>query len=194
MVRIFVICETYPQGNRPKCKTITRGIILLIKLSFPLDNNKIDAILPTMAARKKDTDFNDYFDSLWEYARSQKMSKGQFMKLSGLSPQRFSEFSQKTRNITGEYFLKMIGGLGLTPEDLERESGKPFSEDQMIQLRFDGFVNSQRAFIEELMKDPVKLSACKAIVRLKGLWNNPSLKKLYSKLSGLKKSSQQQSL
>ena len=142
-----------------------------------------------MVARKKDTDFNEYFDFLWKYARSQKMSKGQFMKLSGLSPQRFSEFSQKTRNITGEYFLKMIGGLGLTPEDLERESGKPFSEDQMIQLRFDGFVNSQRVFIEELMKDPVKLSACKTIVRLKGLWNNPSLKKLYSKLSGSKQHS-----
>lgn len=136
-----------------------------------------------MVARKKETDFNEYFDHLWKAARAEKMSKGQFMKESGLSPQRFSEFSQGTRNITGEYFLKMIGGIGLAPEDLEKLSGKRFTEEQMIQLKFDGFVNSQRAFIEDLMKDPVKLQACKTILRFKGLWDNPSLKKLYSKLT-----------
>ena len=140
-----------------------------------------------MAARKRETEFNDYFDFLWEYARSQKMSKGTFMKASGLSPQRFSEFSQQTRNITGEYFLKMIGGLGLTPEDVEAQSGKPFSEDQSIQLQFDGFVNSQRGFIEDLMKDPVKLQVCKTIVRLKGVWDNPYVKKLYTAVADMRK-------
>ncbi len=155
---------------------------------FPLDNNINDGIIPTMAARMKDTDFNEYFDFLWEYAQSQKMSKGQFMKLSGLSPQRFSEFSLKSRNITGEYFLKMIGGLGLTPEDLEGISGKSFSEEQMVQLKFDGFVTSQRGFIEELMRDPAKLQACKTIVKFKVLWNNPYIKKLYSKITNLRQS------
>ncbi len=139
-----------------------------------------------MGARKKETDFNEYFDFLWEYARSQKMSKGQFMNVSGLSPQRFSEFSQKARNITGEYFLKMIGGLGLTPKDLERISGKAFSEKQRIQLEFDVFVSSQRTFIEELMKDPAKLQACKTVVQFKALWNNPHIKKLYSKIANLR--------
>jgi len=155
---------------------------------FPLDNNINDGIIPTMVARRKDTDFNEYFDFLWEYAQSQKMSKGQFMKLSGLSPQRFSEFSLKSRNITGEYFLKMIGGLGLTPEDLEGISGKSFSEEQMVQLKFDGFVTSQRGFIEELMRDPAKLQACKTIVKFKVLWNNPYIKKLYSKIANLRQS------
>jgi hypothetical protein len=139
-----------------------------------------------MGARKKETDFNEYFDFLWECARSQKMSKGQFMNLSGLSPQRFSEFSQNARNITGEYFLKMIGGLGLTPKDLERISGKAFSEEQRIQLEFDGFVSSQKTFIEELMKDPVKLQACKTVVKFKALWNNPYIKKLYSKIANFR--------
>lgn len=140
-----------------------------------------------MAARKKETEFNDYFNFLWEHARSQKLSKGQFMKASGLSPQRFSEFSQQTRNITGEYFLKMVGGLGLTPEDVESLSGLPFSEEQSIQLQFDGFVNSQRVFIEELMKDPVKLQVCKTIIRFKGVWDNPYVKKLYSTVSDIRK-------
>jgi len=159
-----------------------------MKMLFPLDNNINDGIIPTMAARRKDTDFNEYFVFLWEYAQSQKMSKGQFMKSSGLSPQRFSEFSLKSRNITGEYFLKMIGGLGLTPEDLERISGKFFSEEQMIQLKFDGFVGSQRKFIEELMRDPAKLQACKTVVKLKVLWNNPFVKRIYSKLTNPRKS------
>ena len=140
-----------------------------------------------MVARKKETEFNDYFDFLWERARSQKMSKGQFMKASWPSPQRFREFSQQTRNITGEYFQKMIGGLGLTPEDVEATSGKPFSEEQSIQLQFDGFVNSQRVFIEELMKDPVKFQVCKTIIRLKCAWDNPYLKKLYATVADIRK-------
>ena len=141
-----------------------------------------------MTARKKETDFNEYFDALWDCAQSREMSKGQFMKISGLSAQRFSEFSQRSRNITGEYFLKMMGGLGLTPEDIENLSGMAFSDDQLTQLQFDGFVNSQRVFIEELMKDPFKLQACKTIVKLKAIWDNPYVKKLFAKLATLKKS------
>ncbi len=136
-----------------------------------------------MAARKKETDFNDYFDFLWGYAQSKKISKGKFMKDSGLSPQRFSEFSQQTRNITGEYFIKMLGGVGLSPEELENLSGMPFSEEQSVQLKFDSFVKSQKPFLEELMKDPAKLQLCKAVIRSKGIWNNPGIQKLFMRLS-----------
>ncbi len=134
-----------------------------------------------MASRKKDTDFNEYFDFLWNYAQSKGITKGQFMKNAGLSPQRFSEFSQNTRNITGDYFLKMIAGLDLSPEDVERESGLPFSEEQGIQIRFDGFVKSQRLFLEELMKDPAKLRLCKTIVKRKGFSDNRYIKRLLLK-------------
>lgn len=122
-----------------------------------------------MAARQRETDFNNYFDFLWEQAQERKLTKGQFMKASGLSAQRFSEFTQQSRNVTAEYFLKMLGGLGLAPEDVEKGSGIPFSEDQSVQLKFDSFVSSQRAFIEELMRNPEKLRACKAVVALGGL-------------------------
>ncbi|MCK5878228.1 MAG: hypothetical protein KAH24_00505 [Holophagae bacterium] len=136
-----------------------------------------------MAARKKETDFNEYFDFLWKYAQSKKISKGKFMNDSGLSPQRFSEFSQKNRNITGEYFLKMLGGVGLSPEEMENLSNMPFSEEQSAQLKFDSFVKSQKPFLEELMKDPVKLQICKTVIRSRGLWNNPRMQKLFLKLS-----------
>jgi len=136
-----------------------------------------------MASRKKDIDFNEYFDFLWHYAQSKKITKGHFMKNAGLSPQRFSEFSQSTRNITGDYFLKMITGLGLSPEDVERKSGLPFSEEQGIQIRFDGFVKSQRTFLEELMKDPAKLRLCKTIVTHKGFSDNRYIKRLLLKFT-----------
>ena len=136
-----------------------------------------------MAARKKETGFNEYFDFLWEYAQSKKISKGKFMNDSGLSPQRFSEFSQKNRNITGEYFLKMLGGVGLSPEEMENLSNMPFSEEQSVQLKFDSFVKSQKPFLEELMKDPVKLQICKTVIRSRGLWSNPHMQKLFLKLS-----------
>ncbi|MCD6486734.1 MAG: hypothetical protein J7K35_05345 [Syntrophobacterales bacterium] len=136
-----------------------------------------------MAARKKETDFNEYFDFLWGHARSKKISKGKFMMDSGLSPQRFSEFSQKSRNITGEYFLKMLGGVGLSPEEVEKLSNMPFSEEQSVQLKFDSFVKSQKSFLEELMKDPAKLQICKTVIRSRGLWNNRHVQKLLLKLS-----------
>jgi len=136
-----------------------------------------------MAARKKGTDFNEYFDFLWEYARSKKISKGKFMKDSGLSPQRFSEFSQKSRNITGEYFLKMLSGVGLSPGEMEKLSNMPFSEKQSVQLEFDSFVKGQKSFLEELMKDPAKLHICKTVIRSRGLWDNRYIQKLFLKLS-----------
>ncbi len=138
-----------------------------------------------MAARQKETDFNNYFDFLWEKAQGRALTKGQFMKASGLSAQRFSEFSQQSRNITAEYFLKMLGGLGLTPEEVERESGTSFSEDQALQLRFDSFVNSQRALIEELMRNPEKLQVCKAVIALKGFWENRQIQRVMNRLKNV---------
>jgi len=140
-----------------------------------------------MAARKKETDFNGYFDFLWEYARSKKISKGAFMKNSGLSPQRFSEFSQGSRNITGEYFLKMLEGVGLTSDEVEELSGMPFSDDQRSLLQFDAFVKSQRPFLEELMNDPAKLQACKAVIKLDRVWNDRYVQRLAGKLPEFKK-------
>lgn len=138
-----------------------------------------------MAARQKETDFNNYFNFLWEKAQEKALTKGQFMKVSGLSAQRFSEFSQQSRNITAEYFLKMLGGLSLTPEEVERESGIPFSEDQVLQLRFDSFVNSQRALIEELMRNPEKLRVCKAVIALKGVWENRQIQRILNRLKNV---------
>jgi len=140
-----------------------------------------------MAARKKEADFNEYFDFLWEYAQSKKISKGAFMKDSGLSPQRFSEFSQGNRNITGEYFLKMLEGVGLTTEEVERLSDRPFSDEQRGHLQFDAFVKTQRPFLEELMKDPVKLQTCKTVIKFDRLWNDRYLQRLVGKLPELKR-------
>ncbi len=135
-----------------------------------------------MTARKKETDFNEYFDALWDCAQSREMSKGQFMKISGLSAQRFSEFSQRSRNITGEYFIKMLAGLELTYDEFEQVSGLPFSEDQRLQLQFDNFVKSHKDFLEELMKEPAKLKLCRTIIQSERFWTNPYIKRIVSKL------------
>ena len=140
-----------------------------------------------MAARKKETDFNGYFDFLWGYARSKKISKGAFMKNSGLSPQRFSEFSQGSRNITGEYFLKMLEGVGLTTDEVEQLSGMSFSDERRSLLQFDAFVKSQRPFLEELMNAPAKLQACKAVIKFDRVWNDRHVQRLAGKLPEFKK-------
>jgi len=140
-----------------------------------------------MAARKKEADFNEYFDFLWEYAQSKKISKGAFMKYSGLSPQRFSEFSQGSRNITGEYFLKMLEGVSLTTEEVERLSDRPFSDEQRSHLQFDAFVKTQRPFLEELMQDPAKLQTCKTVIKFDRFWNNRYVQRLLGKLPEFKR-------
>ncbi|MCK9274529.1 MAG: hypothetical protein M0P57_05505 [Syntrophales bacterium] len=138
-----------------------------------------------MASKKKEVDFNEYFEFLWEYAQSKGISKGLFMKNSGLSPQRFSEFSQKTRNVTGEYFLKMLSGVELSPEEAEKESGRPFSPEQSAEIRFDSFVKSEQPFLEELMRDPAKLHLCKTLLKYKSISNNKYVKRLLVRLSKL---------
>ena len=143
-----------------------------------------------MAARKKEADFNEYFGFLWEYAQSKKISKGAFMKNSGLSPQRFSEFSQGSRNITGEYFLKMLEGVSLTTEEVERLSDMPFSDEQRSHLQFDAFVKTQRPFLEELMQDPAKLQTCKTVIKFDRFWNNRYVQRLLGKLPEFKKRTQ----
>ncbi|MBN1828994.1 MAG: hypothetical protein JW884_07605 [Deltaproteobacteria bacterium] len=104
------------------------------------------------------------------------------MNASGLSPQRFSEFSHGIRNVTGEYFLKMIAGLALTPDDVEQISGKSFTDEQLLQIRFDSFVRSQRPFLEELMRDPLKLQAAKMAIRFERLWQRHIVKRFGKRL------------
>jgi len=112
------------------------------------------------------------------------------MKNSGLSPQRFSEFSQGSRNITGEYFLKMLEGVSLTTEEMERLSDRPFSDEQRSHLQFDAFVKTQRPFLEELMQDPAKLQACKTVIKFDRFWNNRYVQRLLGKLPEFKRRTQ----
>lgn len=100
------------------------------------------------------------------------------MKAAGLSPQRFSEFaracgvrerhptSKDSRDVSGYYFLKLIGGLGLTGQDVENLSSRKFTAEQKHELRYNGFLKAHRPFFESLMKDAKLMEACLSLERM----------------------------
>jgi hypothetical protein len=86
------------------------------------------------------------------------------MQRSGISYKRYSEFSRKKRVISALYFIKLCGGLGLDPKDVEKSSKRKFSEEQSDSLKFEAFVKANRKWLEILMKDPKKMEEIKRLL------------------------------
>jgi hypothetical protein len=123
------------------------------------------------------TTFNEFFDWLTEEAARQHLKKGAWMITSGLHPQRWAEFARaakilpidpgkRVRDITTYYFLKLIGGLKLTPEQASVRSGIRFSPEQRRALKFHEWVQTEQEFLMALMDEPEKLRICKAVCEL----------------------------
>lgn len=110
--------------------------------------------------------FNNYWEWLWNYAQMLRFGKGEWMKSSGLSAQRFSEFAKRKRNISTRYFIKLVGGLGLQINDIEKTSGQKFTDEQKTEIKFEAWVDSNRDVLMALMEDPKKLKILKDICQI----------------------------
>ena len=118
-----------------------------------------------MKARSKKSliNFNAYWDVLKAVQLRQGLKKGEWFNKSGIDYQRYSEFDKKTRDISARYFVKLCEGLKLIPDDIERMSGKKFSEPQKQKLRFEALVDANHELIETILSDPEKLRMCKKL-------------------------------
>ncbi len=120
-----------------------------------------------MTHKKKETNFNHYWQHLDHYARNvRRMKKGEWMSLSGISYQRYSEFAKGRKALSANYFIKLCGGLNLNHDDVEKMSCKTFSQEQKELLRFEAFVKANKDWLEILMKDPEKITGVKKMLGL----------------------------
>lgn len=123
--------------------------------------------MQTKQSKKNPVNFNDFWSALNLEAKRQQLGKGEWLRLSGLNYQRYSEFNHGNRDISAGYFIKLIGGLKLTTETAEKALGKKFTDSQRKLLRFEGQVDANREWLEKMFESPEVTQLCKSIVTTK---------------------------
>ena len=114
-------------------------------------------------SKKPLTNFNEFWAPMKQEQSRQGLRKVEWMKKSGISFQRYSEFDSGLRDISARYLIKLIGGLDLKKENAERTLNKKFTEEQKRLLKFESNVDANREWLELLLNDPEKTKICKAI-------------------------------
>jgi hypothetical protein len=98
--------------------------------------------------------FNDFWDFFWEEARSRGYNQKEFMEICGLPKTRFNGFALHGRpngmNVSPYYAHKIMEGLRMTEEYVERESGKKFSDDQRNALRRAAWTDHHPQIVDAL--------------------------------------------
>ncbi len=126
--------------------------------------------------KKSETNFNNYFEWMWEEAQRQGLNKGSWCAKAEFHQNRWIEFARaagmspggeglKSRDISAYYFLSLGKGLNLTSEQIEEKSGIRFSEAQLLKLKRQAWVEANEAFIDKCMAlKPEKLKFIEGII------------------------------
>lgn len=122
--------------------------------------------------------FNNYFKFLKEEASKRGLGKGEWMKLSGLNRTRYAEFERgcgllkpassgtKTRDVSADYFMKLIRGLNLSEARVQQKSGIRFTKEQKKEIGFQSFIKANEDWLRKLYHDPDVFKACKTVADL----------------------------
>jgi hypothetical protein len=98
--------------------------------------------------------FNDFWDFFWNEARKRGYNQKEFMEICGLPKTRFNGFALHGRpngmNVSPYYAHKIMEGLRMTEEYVERESGKKFSDDQRNALRRAAWTDHHPQIVDAL--------------------------------------------
>ena len=126
--------------------------------------------------------FNNFFEFLKTEAEKKGLKKGEWMKLSGMNRTRFSEFDKacslktnkkgkasnddqesKKRNVTPEYFMRLLRGLNMTEAVVQKKSGIKFTEEQRKEIGFTAFLDANKDWFKILYTQPEVFKACKTL-------------------------------
>ena len=111
------------------------------------------AIMRPMASQKKDIHFTEYWPFLKEEAKKRNWTDSHFMAVCKIPRQRYYEFG-KSRSLTGTYMVRLMEGMGLTNETIEKKSGLKFSAEQIKGLRQESWVAAHEDLINGLIEHP----------------------------------------
>jgi hypothetical protein len=106
-----------------------------------------------MASQKKEINFNEYWEFFKEEAARRDWTDGHFMSTCKIPRQRYYEFG-KSRSLTGLYMARIMEGMGLTQEMIEKKTGNKFTAEQIIALRRESWVAAHADLIDGLVDHP----------------------------------------
>jgi len=112
-------------------------------------------------ATTKTIHFNEFWSALKRIASAKGYGVGTFMERAGIPRQRYSEFSNGSRNITARYFFKMIRGLDVSTQKVEEVANRRLSGEQNEKVAIEGFIDSNTALIKYLYKNPAVVKLLK---------------------------------
>jgi len=97
------------------------------------------------------------YDEFWDFLKSEAATRGwndtTFMRNCVIPRQRYYEFGM-SRHLTSQYMAKLMEGLNLKREEVEKKSGRRFSEEQITELRRESWIAAHRDIIDGLVQHP----------------------------------------
>lgn len=124
-------------------------------------------IMENKKSKKPLINFNEFWPDMKNEARRQGLRKIEWMQKSGVPYQRYSEFDKQIRDVSAQYFIKLMGGLNLKQDKVEQVLGRKMTDDQKRALKFQALVEVNRDWIEVLLSDPEMSKMCKKLVLVK---------------------------
>lgn len=106
-----------------------------------------------MASKKREVNFNEYWDALKHEAQSRGWGVGHFMEVCRIPRQRYSEF-ETGRTLSGMYFEKLMGGLGLTQDQIEKKAGRRMSDAQIRERKVTAWIAANPDIIDKMIDNP----------------------------------------
>lgn len=113
------------------------------------------------------TSFNEYWPFFCREGSERGYNQTEFMSICGLPKTRYNSFSTGEMNLTAHYVYKIMEGLRVTEEYIEKKSGKKFNNAQKKALRRITWTNSNDDIIDALMSSKVLTKETRDIIAKK---------------------------
>ena len=104
-----------------------------------------------MKGNNSQNSYNEFWNFFCNEARGRGYNQTEFMALCGLPKTRYNSFTSGKLNLSAYYCYKIMEGLRVTEEYVEKKSGKQFTDAQRGDLRRVAWMESNPDIINALM-------------------------------------------
>lgn len=113
------------------------------------------------------TSFNEFWDFFCREASERGYNQTEFMKVCGLPNTRYNSFTKGEMNLTAYYISKLMEGLRIREDYVEKKSGKKFTDEQRAALSRITWVNANEDILNALMKSKTLTKEVKELIAKK---------------------------
>jgi hypothetical protein len=120
-----------------------------------------------MVKKMNITSFNEYWPFFCKEAAERGYNQTEFMQICGLPKTRYNSFDSGAMNLTAYYVSKIIDGLRMTEEYVEKKSQKQFSTEQKDALQRITWSNSNADILSALSKSKTLTKEVRELINKK---------------------------